>query len=73
MQEPLPSSKPYVDPGTVAEAFDTWADGGCSCAAAPGDLVRVDRLRVWSAECVHAIQARPFPPDSEGLGASRKV
>ena len=59
MQEPLPSSKSYVDPGAAAEAFDTWSDGGCFCAAAPGDCVRVDRLRIWSAECVYGIQARP--------------
>ena len=60
MQEPLPNnSKSYVAPGAAAEAFDTWTDGGCFSAAAPGDGVRVVMLRVWSAECVYGIQARP--------------
>ena len=60
MQEPLPNSKSYVDLGETAEAFDTWADGGCFSGAASGDDVRVDRLRIWSAECVYGIQARPY-------------
>ena len=59
MQEPLPNCKSYVHSGAAAEAFDTWTDGGCFSAAAPGDGVRVDRLRIWSAECVYGIQARP--------------
>ena len=58
IQEPLPNITPFVDPDAVAEAFDTWCDEDGFSAAEPGDVVRVVMLRVWSAKCVHGIQAR---------------
>ena len=58
LQEALPNRRSFAASGVAAEVFDTWAEGDCASAAAPGDAVRVDLLRVWSAECVLGIQAR---------------